>query len=180
MVFVATYFLRGRGVSASKEMARLWFEKGAEQGDPDAQYNLGLLYQAGGAVDKDPREAAALFQLAVEQGHVRAHLSLGACYLDGVGVERDLPRALQLFAVPAARGEAEAQYNLAVLYHRGHGTARDAAQVRAIVEPERREQERPRRETALVETQEALTRRDFASQRRREVRVVEARDDRAV
>ena len=40
MAMVGFNFAHGKGVSESKEMARLWFEKSAEQGDPDAQYNL--------------------------------------------------------------------------------------------------------------------------------------------
>jgi TPR repeat protein len=47
MEIVANDFYRGRGVSASKEMARIWYEKSAEQGYPSAQFNLGIMHAKG-------------------------------------------------------------------------------------------------------------------------------------
>ena len=46
MVLVGSNFHFGRGVSASKEMARLWYEKAAEQEHPYAQFKLGAMHYA--------------------------------------------------------------------------------------------------------------------------------------
>ena len=69
MDFVATDFDLGRGVSASKEMARLWYEKAAEQGHPEAQYNLGCMHAKGeGGLPVSMEKALLWFKRAAEQG----------------------------------------------------------------------------------------------------------------
>ena len=61
----------------------------AEQGDADAQYNLGVMYANGQGVEEDNEEAARLIGLAAEQGHVNAQFYLGVMYANGQGVEED-------------------------------------------------------------------------------------------
>ena len=46
----------------------------AEQGDADAQYNLGAMYDNGRGVPEDDAEAVRWFRLAVEQGHAGAQV----------------------------------------------------------------------------------------------------------
>ena len=57
------------------------FEEGvriaAEQGDADAQFNLGVLYKNGRGVAVDAVKAALWFRLAADQGHASAQFSLG-------------------------------------------------------------------------------------------------------
>ncbi|MBR3086925.1 MAG: sel1 repeat family protein [Kiritimatiellae bacterium] len=43
-----------------------WFEKAAEQNDPDALFNLGLLYYSGKGVRRDWAKARELLERAVE------------------------------------------------------------------------------------------------------------------
>ena len=69
MSFVATDFCEGRGVSASKEMARLWSEKAAEQGDCDAQAMLGYMHYDGeGGLPVSKEKALFWIKRAAEQG----------------------------------------------------------------------------------------------------------------
>ena len=49
-----------------------WLRKAAEQGDADAQYDLGLLYARGQGVETDAAEAVFWFYKAGDQGHKRA------------------------------------------------------------------------------------------------------------
>jgi TPR repeat protein len=52
-----------------REAARL-FKLAADQGNADAQTNLGILYANGrGGLPKDDREAARLFKHAADQGN---------------------------------------------------------------------------------------------------------------
>ena len=50
----------------------------AEQGYPDAQFELGLMYKHGAGVPKDNKEAMKWFKLAAEQGHSDAKLIIAA------------------------------------------------------------------------------------------------------
>ena len=49
----------------------------AEQGDADAQFELGSMYYWGEGVPADNAESVRWYQLAAEQGHTRAQLILG-------------------------------------------------------------------------------------------------------
>ena len=53
-------------VPKDKTQAFYWFKKAAEQGDPDAQYNLGLMYYYGNGVTTDKKQAKYWIKLASE------------------------------------------------------------------------------------------------------------------
>jgi len=50
--------------------------KAAEQGNADAQFNLGLMYNSGEGVPRDDAETVKLWRKAAEQGHAEAQLRL--------------------------------------------------------------------------------------------------------
>jgi TPR repeat protein len=77
----------------------------AEEGEPDAQFNLGLYYFQGLSGERNFTEAAKLFRGAAEQGHVMAANNLGAMNMDGRGIPRNLPEAWFWFAIVAHRGD---------------------------------------------------------------------------
>ena len=56
-----------------------WFEKAAEQGDADAQYNLGVMYYDGQGVDVNYKKAFECYEKAAEQGHAQAQHNLVSC-----------------------------------------------------------------------------------------------------
>ena len=60
----------------------------AEQGDADAQLDLGVRYATGEGVPQDDAEAVRWFRLAAEQGDARAQFNLGVRYDTGRGVPR--------------------------------------------------------------------------------------------
>ena len=60
-------------------------KKKAEQGDADAQYNLGLCYETGEVVERDYKEAVKWYKMAAEQGHVLARYTLALSYYPGGG-----------------------------------------------------------------------------------------------
>ena len=72
--------------------AQKWYEA-ANEGIPQAQYNLGTLYYAGRGVTQDRARAAQWFQLAGQGGVAEAQFNLGAMYANGDGVPRDLVAA---------------------------------------------------------------------------------------
>jgi TPR repeat protein len=65
------------------EEAAKWYGLAAAQGDADAQYSLGILYDNGTGVAQDDTEAAKWFRLAADQGYAKAQNNLGALYARG-------------------------------------------------------------------------------------------------
>ena len=53
----------------------------AEQGDAEAQYNLGQMYQYGEGVRKDAKEAARWYRMAANKHHTQAQYALGSCQI---------------------------------------------------------------------------------------------------
>ena len=94
----------------AKEMQRL--HRAAEQGQANAQYNLGYLYAHGAhgeGVPKDGAAAVRWFRLAAEQGLTEAHTALGIMYVQGEGIPRDLVNGYAWLIVAAAQGEKNAK-----------------------------------------------------------------------
>jgi hypothetical protein len=104
------------------------FEKAAAAGDADAQFNLGVMYEAGQGVAQDHARALAWWLKAAEQGHDGAQYNLGLTFQDGRGVPRSLAEAAKWYAMAATANEANAQNALALLYERGDGVQRDYVQ----------------------------------------------------
>ncbi len=100
----------------------------AEQGDPEAQCNLGLCYIGGKGVEKSAAEAAKWYRKAAEQGSARGQNDLGVCYENGEGVEKDAVEAVKLYRKAAEQGYAVAQNNLGLCYENGEGVEKDAVE----------------------------------------------------
>ncbi len=119
---VAAYY-RGDYATALREWRPL-----AEQGNADAQYNLGVMYNNGQGVPEDDAEAVKWFRKAAEQGYAEAQSNLGAMYGKGQGVPQDYAKALRWYRKAAEQGYAIAQGNLGFMYEMGQGVPLDYAQ----------------------------------------------------
>src|ERR1700674_5654986 len=85
----------------------------AEQGDADAQYNLGFLYANGEGVTLDYTEAANWYRKAAERGDARAQLKLGVLYDHGMVMTTwNHVEAAKWYRKAAEQGNAEAQTRL--------------------------------------------------------------------
>jgi TPR repeat protein len=94
-------FQKGDYTTAAKEWRPL-----AEQGDPIAQFNLGLLYVDGHGVPQNLVEAVNWFRRAAEQDYAPAQHNLGAMYGSGQGVKRDYIQAYKWLNLCAAKGNS--------------------------------------------------------------------------
>jgi TPR repeat protein len=93
----------------------------AEQGDAEAQYNIGVMYSDGRGVPQDETQATAWFRKAAEQGHTDAQFCLGVMYENGLGVPRDNAQAVVWYCRAAEHGDADALFELGVMYAFGQG-----------------------------------------------------------
>ena len=57
--------------------------KAAEQGDAEAQFNLGAMYANGAGVELDIVEAVKWYRKAAEQGHATAQCNLALAFDNG-------------------------------------------------------------------------------------------------
>lgn len=105
----------------------------AEQGNAEAQFNLGSLYYQGVGVTQDYPQAIQWMYKAAEQGYVPAQVTLGSIYAEGVWgvIEKDNSRALMWFIFASAQGDIQAsefKNNLA-----GKMTTTEIAQAQSLV-----------------------------------------------
>tara|TARA_B110001469_G_C9399773_1_gene205529 strand:+ start:144 stop:533 length:390 start_codon:yes stop_codon:yes gene_type:complete len=91
-------------------------KKAAEQGDADAQFNLGCMYADGEGVAEDSAEAVKWWLKAAEQGDADAQNNLGAMYDNGQGVAEDDVEAVKWYRKAAEQRTAMAQNNLGYMY----------------------------------------------------------------
>lgn len=91
----------------------------AEAGDTAAQTLLGLIYEGGYGVPRDPAQAASWYEFAATGGNREAQFALGMMYLEGRGVSADGAKAASYFEKASAGGQIAATYNLALLYLEG-------------------------------------------------------------
>ena len=81
----------------------------AEQGNAEAQYNLGWCYTFGYGIEIDYNQAVNWYRKSAEQGYAAAQCNLGVCYSFGNGIEKDYNQAVHWYRKSAEQGNAEAQ-----------------------------------------------------------------------
>ena len=83
----------------------------AQQGNPDAQYYLGLMYMNGVGVEQNFQEAFNWYLAAATQGHVAAMHQTGNAYVGGQGVEMDMDKFIYwVEKAQQARRESNRKY----------------------------------------------------------------------
>jgi len=100
----------------------------AEQGDANAQYNLGKMYFQGRGVSEDYAVAARWYRKAAEQGEAQAQNNLAFMYSQGKGVPRDYTESARWYRKAAEQGDAHAEYGLGFEYHYGLGVPPNPAE----------------------------------------------------
>jgi len=114
-------YLNGEGIPQDSAKAMDWLRKAADQGDPQAQYNLGEIYEHGQGVPQDFSQALEWLQKAAEHGAIPAQERLGAIYIRGEGAQQDFSKAADWYRKAAELGSTNAQLALGVMYHVGQG-----------------------------------------------------------
>lgn len=107
------------------EEAVKWYRKSAEQGNSQAQNNLGFCYQKGNGVEQSYEEAMKWYLMAAGQNNGEAENSIGFFYNNGYGVEQDLTEAVKWYRKAAEHGSNAGMFNLGCRYLHGEGVAQD-------------------------------------------------------
>ncbi len=93
------------GVPQNYTKAREWLEKAAAQGDAEAQYNLGIMYDNGQGVRQNYAKAREWYEKAAAQGNVEAQYNLGCLYNNGQGVRQNKATAKEWFGKACDNGD---------------------------------------------------------------------------
>ena len=96
-------YYHGRGVKQDDVEAAKWFHLAADQDEPRAQFNLGVMHAEGQGVPQDYVEAIKWYRLAAEQGEARAQFNLGVSYAEGQGTDQNYILAYMWFNLAAPR-----------------------------------------------------------------------------
>lgn len=106
-----------------------WYEKGAELGDEEAQYNTCRLMVQGLGSARDYSEALHWCSEAADGSTRRTsswgQYGVGRIYEDGSGVLPDYSQAAEWYSKSAEQGNPASQLRLANLYSKGEGVKRD-------------------------------------------------------
>lgn len=101
------------------------WRRDADKGDPEAQYQLGVAYEFGNAVQQNFDRATRWYRQAAEQGYAPAQDRLGYAYHHGQGVSRDYEEALRWYREAARQDLAEAMTNIGFMYYLGVGVPKN-------------------------------------------------------
>lgn len=93
--------------------------RAAQEGDPNAVFELASRAADGVGVQRDPRLALRLFERAAAAGFAPAQFRVGNIYEKGIGAGRDARMAMAWYRRAAEKGNAKAMHNLAVLMAEG-------------------------------------------------------------
>jgi len=100
----------------------------AENGNVDAQYELGFLYNIGSRVPQDFNQCAYWFEKAAKQGDAMSQFFYGVCFFNGQGVPQSFEKAVYWTRKSAEQGYPTAQLVLGYNYLDGNGVERDKEQ----------------------------------------------------
>jgi len=108
---------------------RLWTTP-ATEGNPEAQFRLGMMYLQGRGVAADQTMAMRWFKLAVEKHHIGASIAMAHFLFDKASPHYDPDTALALLRDVGQQGVTEAQAYLGELYRKGGGVSQDFDEAR--------------------------------------------------
>jgi TPR repeat protein len=105
----------------------------AENGNPQAQYELGICFTKGEGVPKDLNKAIEWWtKSAKQEGQyaLESQYELGQACAKGEGVSMDLKKAAEWWKKAAEKGHALSQYMLGKCYANGDGLLKDMVKAR--------------------------------------------------
>ena len=105
----------------AEAQAAKYYQQASEAGDAEASYQLGMCYQTGSGVPKNPAAAVKEYTKAAGYGHLEAQKSLVYCYSLGFGVAVDQATAARFARAAAEQGDAQMLFETAERFANGNG-----------------------------------------------------------
>lgn len=120
----------GWGGKVKKDIKKAinWYKKAAQNGNVDAKYNLGVIYERGDGIEIDYEKAARWFLSAAKDGHKDAQYNLANMYSKGAGYSLNQTKATKWYLAAANQGDVTSQFNLGNRYAIGKGVSKDMSE----------------------------------------------------
>ncbi len=116
----------GNGTQQNYQKARECYQKAADAGDAEGEFNLGIMEYLGHGTPQNNLNALVHIQTAADAGLAAAQAQLGYMYQSGQGMaEADPVQAVSWFEKAAEQNNITAIRNLASMYERGEGVPAD-------------------------------------------------------
>ncbi|MGD8566540.1 MAG: tetratricopeptide repeat protein [Gammaproteobacteria bacterium] len=97
----------------------------AENGNVEAQYDIGTMYERGNGVAKSMEKAFEWYMKSAKQGNDKAAYKVGLSYLHGKGVSKDYDKAMEWLKKAADKNNVRAFYFIGSMYEKGHGVSKN-------------------------------------------------------
>jgi len=106
-----------------------WYLPAAQEGDTEAQYNLGFMYETGWGVAENPTEAIRWYREASEMQHDVAQLRLAMMLIVGAGTPVSMRNGLELLHQSAENGNRIAEILVQDMFDVGDVDDKSAKQI---------------------------------------------------
>jgi len=123
-IILGALYNKGGVIPRDDHTAAKWIEKAAQQGNPEAQFQLGSLYEDS-QLPRDFTQAFNWYFKAAQKGSAKAQVRLGHFYSRGLGVKPNQNEAVLWYGKAALQQNADAQYSLGLLYALGNNFPKD-------------------------------------------------------
>lgn len=120
----------GKAAFDKRDFDTAWkeLEPLAKQGNPDAMFLIGTMYQMGAGTPVSYKDAAVWYRKSADAGKLDAIFTMGFVYEGGVGLPRSLEEAFKWYKKSADRGFYTGILKVANMYGKGQGVPRDLVQ----------------------------------------------------
>jgi TPR repeat protein len=97
----------------------------AQEGNLTAQNNLGVIFNRGLGVKRNPEEAVKWFNMAAMNGEANAQYHLGKMHYEGKGIPRNDKEAMKWLMMSSKKGNGKADFQIGLMVEAGHGAKQD-------------------------------------------------------
>lgn len=100
----------------------------ADQGDAEAQLDVGNCYAEGRGIKQSYKDAFKYYKLSANQGNADAQFCVGQCWAEGKGTEQSQKEAFKYYKLSADQGNVDAQFRAGRYCAEGIGMKKDIEQ----------------------------------------------------
>ena len=115
-------------IAGQSATAAAWYQKAADSGLAQAQFNYALMLEKGVAGKQDTPLAVVYYERAAQQGLVEARYNFALMLAEGRGVLEDDQAAATWMKRAADQGYSNAQFQMGYLHKVGEGVPKDDAE----------------------------------------------------
>jgi uncharacterized protein len=113
-------------ISQEFEQAIPLLQQASKLNIPEAQYNLGVIYENGYATEKNIDSAYYWYQKSANQGWNDGLYKMMMAHAQGTGAEQDYPKAFEYALECALNNDPTCMHNVVTAYKDGFGTEKDS------------------------------------------------------